>query len=51
MGLLFITMNWLLQGMPATRRCTNSNYAEYDACYATESDLKHESNADSVALV
>ena len=51
MGLLFILMNWLLHGVPATRRWTNPNYTEYDACYATESDLKHESNADSVALV
>ena len=51
MGSLFIAMNWLLQGMPTIRRRTNPNYTEYDACYATESHVKRESNADSVALV
>ena len=51
MRLLFIAMNWLLQGVPATRWWTNPNYTKYDACYGIESDLKHESNAECVALI
>ena len=35
-----------LQGVSLTRQWTNPNYTERNACYAIESDLKHESNVD-----
>lgn len=50
MELLFIDMNWLVQGVPMTKRRTNHNYTEYDTCYAILSDLKYKSNDDCAAI-
>ena len=51
MGLLFIDMNWLLQGVPTTRHWTKPNYTESSIRFAEETDSKHKIYASFYLLV
>ena len=50
-GLLFYYYELAIIGVPSTRQWTNPNYTERNACYLTESGLKHKSNGDYYAPI